>query len=721
MKSRKPKTKPKKTSADPKLDADLKRCRELIKNNRKPRPKTSEQKLKEKTKEINNDYKKIQNNLQNIDDIKENVNTIKQNIDDEINASSKQVVYDEETGKLIEPIEQGEQKRSKYTSEQKNTLIKKVINDMNKMESIVDKNKSLTDYEKEEKKNLERKKLLVAVNNNKVMPEMVKLEVLDELNKEVLKRHRALPKMFEKSKIKKYKENPLMLTGVFDNFKIVNVFNSSDVQFDEDYSNPRHEDADYMNPLHDDADYMNTSKDNKYVYVEHNRFIKDILTSFVNDEMLKTNEHQLMLMSVVYENMNPWLKETGSRLIFYGGNLMRQIHKNINEYFDPESQDVFEKCFGSFVKKSDNDFSLMLGTNPLQMGNVNDPKTAKMYDDYHNQCFVEVSYILEKIRDDIMTNLYSHFSFFKYNSDYKNIEYNKLKLYLQEAAAKIDSRIKINDVKLSNRADQLILYPDNTVPLSQKRKINLYKNNESNVIYNSYNNAIHFEAPLVSHFSLLRSKINFSIDGTFVNKKNKTYKLIHTYGGELIDFGMPYLMNDDRFSHKGSKYKKIGGDGTWINKWLDKKVEVIRVRNEKYDFEYTLYGNRYQVELLFYILFFVPGRPWLAVKYDKRIARAILFEFYWLLDQYPVGAKSLKIIKEIFRNMSSDMLQIMVKETKLAYDTLETKEDLENYNAWMNTLKLYVSKIISGIDSLIEFFNGKKKITKQQLFKINIA
>ena len=81
---------------------------------------------------------------------------------------------------------------------------------------------------------------------------------------------------------------------------------------------------------------------------------------------------------------------------------------------------------------------------------------------------------------------------------------------------------------------------------------------------------------------------------------------------------------------------------------------------KKYDFSYMLYGNRYQVELLFFILFFFPGRPWLAPKYAKRVARSILFEFYWLIDQYTVGSDSLKKIKDIFRNMSSEMLAILI-------------------------------------------------------------
>ena len=71
--------------------------------------------------------------------------------------------------------------------------------------------------------------------------------------------------------------------------------------------------------------------------------------------------------------------------------------------------------------------------------------------------------------------------------------------------------------------------------------------------------------------------------------------------------------------------------------------------------------------------------------------------------------------------MSSEMLQRIVKETEIACDTIETEEDRINYNKWMETLKLYVSKIIIGIDSLIEYFDGKKEITRKELFKLNIV
>jgi len=685
------------TKKETKEQKAIRECKELLKNvrnkTRKKKPQSREQKIRKEVKQVNKEYKKIQNSINDIDDIKKTVNTIKENINTELEASKDKKVINEETYEVSEPMERGKQQPTKYTSDVKKQIVKNAISEMNEIENIVDKTNKLNEIEKEEIKDLERKKILVDVNNDNDMPEMVKLEVLEPLNKVVMERKRLLPKMVKSKKesIGEYEENPLMFDDTFEGFEISKVFDAT------------------------------IYTDHKILYREHNRFIKDILTEYVNSEMLTTNEHQILLMSVIYKNMNPWLKETGSKLIFYGGNLMRQIHRNINEYFDPESQDIFENFFSSFVKKSDNDFSLMLGTNPLQIGNPNDPETVRKYDEYHNKCFTEVSYILERIRDEIMSDLYSHFSFFKYNSDCRDIEYNKLKLYLQEGATKIDSRIKINNVKVYDRKDQILLYPDNTRDLLKKDKINFYTNNESNVIYNSYNNALHFKTPTVAHFSLMRSKINFKIDGTFVSQDGKkTYDMAHEYGGELIDFGIPYLMDGGSFgvgSKKQTSNKKDGKD--WLKKWLNRKVEVIR--NEKYDFEYMLYGNRYQVELLFWILFFVPGRPWLAIKYPKRVARSILFEFYWLLDQYPVGVKSLRKIKETFRNMSSEMLQRIVKETKLACETIETEEDRVNYNEWMKTLELYVSKIIIGIDSLIEYFEGKKHITKQKLFKLNIV
>ena len=686
IKPTKTKKKPRPKKEETKDDEDVRKCKELLKSKKK-KPETRAQKIKKAANEINTEYKKIQKNLIDLDDIKEVVNAIKEDIEDELSATPSQKVYDELTGEISDPVRSGIHKPDKYTPEVKKSLVKSVIAEMNVSDAQINKSRDFDEFEKEEIKDMQRKSLLVEVNNNKDMPEMVKLEVLEVLNKVVLERNRELPKMIEQSGI-----TDLITLKIFDDFEINKVFNAR---------------------IYD-------STINSDVYKEHNRFIKDILTTFVNAEMLTTNDHQILLMSVVYKNMNPWLKKTGSKLIFYGGNLMRQIHRNINEYFDPDSQEVFEKFFGEFVKKSDNDFSLMLGTNPLQMGDVNDPDIVRKYDDYHNKCFVEVSYILGKIRDEIMSDLYSHFSFFKYSPEYKKTEYTKLKLYLQEAASKLDSRIKIDDVKITNRHDQLLLYPDNAAPLPTKNKINLYKNTENNVIFNSYNNALHFRTPEVGHFSLLRSKINFTIDGTFVSKNDEVYKLKHDYGGELIDFGIPYLMDDGAFSHHGKKYKENKKDGgEWLKKWLNRKVEIIK--NEKYDFEYMLYGNRYQVELLFHILFWVPGRPWLAQKYDKRVARSILFEFYYLIDQYPVGLKALKEIKEIFRNMSSEMLQRIVKETDLACDSIETEEDRINYNAWMHTLEVYVSKIIKGIDSLIDYFNGKKKIPKKNLFKLNIV
>lgn len=661
---------------------DIKRCKELLKKDREKRakekkPETTEQKIKKAEKTIIREYKKIQNNVSEIDDIKKVVDSIREEIGLELGASPDQAVYDDETQQLLEPIEQGVITPNKYGAEEEKALVNKAYEEMDKLEEVINELPDLDDFYKYALKNMERKNVLIKINNDEKLPELFKLEVLKKVNDEVLKRE--------------YTENPIMTVQKFKDF-------TKDFKLDEIFDN------DIYTPDREDR------------YIEHNRFIKDILTSFVNDEMLTTNEHQILLMSVVYKHMNPWLKKRNARLIFYGGNLMRQIHRNINEYFDPESQDIFEKFFGAFVKKSDNDFSLMLGKNPLQMGKGN---VVKQYDDYHNKCFMEVSVILEKIRDELMSDLYSHFSFFKYSEDYKKNEYRKLKLFIQEAAAKIDSRIKIDNVKINNRADQLLLFPDNTVELKLKETIHYYKNSESNVIFNSYNNALHFANPTVAHFTLLRSKINFEIEGTFIKEDGTgTYDMNHQYGGELIDFGMPYLMDDGAHGLLSKKRDKSEGND-WQTKWLNRKVEVVH--NKEPAFDYMLFGNRYQVELLFFILFWVPGRPWLALKYDKRVARSILFEFYWLLDQYPVGVKSLKTIKKIFKNMSSDSLKKIDKETKLARKTIKTDEDRRNYKAWVNTLELYIGKITEGIDSLIDFFSGKKRITRAKLFKLNIV
>ena len=670
----------------------LRKCKELLKKH-KNATETKADKEKKIEKEVNKEYKKIQNNIQNIDEIKDNVDTIKKNIDDEFKEKNRQPELIEDNGEFAEmtvPLEKGLQKPEKYTPSVKKELYKSYLTKINKVEADVNKLK-LDQYEKEEKKTLERKKILVELNDDTKLPEMVKLEVLDKLNKIVVERNRKLPKMIEKAGLTNYKENPIMVANLFPQFKINQVYSHTAT-----------------------TDYTD-------MFVEHNRFIKDILTDFVNKDMLTTNEHQIRLMAVIYKNMNPWLEKTGSRLIFYGGNLMRQIHRNVNEYFDPDSQDLFEKLFGNFVKKSDNDFSLMLGTGPLEFGNGSHEDMVKQFDEYYNKCYVEVSYILEKIRDEIMSDLFSHFSFFKYSDEYKKVEYNRIKLYLQEAASKIDDRIKIDDVRISTRNDQILLFPDNTIDFKKKDKINYYKNKENNVIYNSYNNALHFATPAIAHFALLRSKVNFTIEGTFVSSKTKKpYKMAHQYGGELIDFGMPYLVDGGAFGLKSKKYKEYGHEGKeWLQKWLNRKVEVIR--NEEYDFEYMLYGNRYQVELLFWILFFFPGRPWLAPKYDKRVSRSILFEFYYLLDQYPVGLESLRTIKEHFLNMDTDMLKIIVKESKRAYETIENDDDRKNYYEWIAILKKYVTTICIGIDSLIEYFDGKKRITKKQLFKLNIV
>ncbi len=86
---------------------------------------------------------------------------------------------------------------------------------------------------------------------------------------------------------------------------------------------------------------------------------KDILTSFVNEQLLARNEHQIKLIKLIYKHFGPFTEKYDIKLIFYGGNLMRLINNNIKLYLDPHTDEIIDKIFSNFVKKSDNDFVLM--------------------------------------------------------------------------------------------------------------------------------------------------------------------------------------------------------------------------------------------------------------------------------------------------------------------------------------------------------------------------
>lgn len=634
-------------------------------------------------------YIQIQNKIGNLDKIKENVKNVLEDLDLELNATKGEIVHEDEENADVAPIERGIIKPKEYNTDK---ILEVAKTKLKIQEDKID-NKNIDEYDKEELKNTIKRDALVKLSEVPNIPELKMLEMLKEFNDMLIKNSKLMP-VSQMSKISKITNN-VISSGIFKKFKLKKDF---------------------------EGEPSTKATD---IYVEQNRFIKDVLTSFVNDKMLTTNDHQIRLMKVIYENMNPWLEKTGSRLIFYGGNLMRQIHRNINEYFDPESQHIFEEIFGNFVSKSDNDFSLMLGTNPEEFGDMKDKITQERYDLYHNKCYLEVSEILENIRNQINGDLYNHFDFFKYNDKYKQDLYDEIKLILQEKASKIDSRINIRSVKIGLRRDQALLFPDNKTDLINKRITMLFENNvdEKTYIYNSYNNALHFATPKTHHFSLLRSKVNFSIEGDFVSiRTGNKYTNTHQYGGELIDFGIPYLYDDSAFSpfsEKANSYKTSKNDNKWLDRWLNKKVEVRE--DPTYKFKYMLYGNRYQVELLFFVLFDRTPRPWLAVKYAKRVARSILFEFYWLLDQYPIGLKSLKLIKKKMQTMDSDSLKRIVVETEKAYAICKTEEDFKNYDEWVTTVNKYIEYICKAIDELIKYFSGKKRITKEELFKLNIV
>ncbi len=415
-------------------------------------------------------------------------------------------------------------------------------------------------------------------------------------------------------------------------------------------------------------------------YEDSMREIKNTLTDFVDDEFLNKNQYIIRLLGLLYQQMQPILSKYGLRLIFKGGNVMRLVNKNIQEYLPPDIKQLINNTFGDYLKQSDNDFTIFV--NP----NINN------YEKLFEQITYEVYYRLDKVKKRLLDNLPFYFDIFNNN-----------KLVVHSKFRQLKDELNKKSVKLYPTQDREIIFSKN------KKEILVYNNDLSTwgFIFNSLNTTLEFKGSPkdIVKFNLVRSKVNFIIN-------NKT-----EVGGELIDISIPHKKDQSM----------IGFNSTHIfNKYINDNIISV---NTPYGFSYDMINVHYIVHDLIRILFKQFEYPWMAGKYEKRLARLLYFIFIDELNSMKI--LSLENIRKLSNKYKTFLFQITHKcpsYVKNKSKSLEIicyySQDLPNgkdHTHYISLIKKYVRAIQIILNRMETFFAGKSTIHDETVYKLNVV
>jgi hypothetical protein len=425
-------------------------------------------------------------------------------------------------------------------------------------------------------------------------------------------------------------------------------------------------------------------------YIDDDKPLKSTLTDFINDNYLKYNHNSLRLLNLIYREIGTFLNPYGLKLIFKGGNVMNLINNNVMKYFPPNADDLICEIFSKFLKKSDNDFTILI--NP----NIRNFKTI------FNKVSMELLNALDNIRTEIEKSPEYYFDIYNLNKN------NLIKLYDNLMIDLNDLEIgQYNKISMNAITDKLIMLEKKNNPKSNVLVYDIGK--DKHQIYNSLNLSLSWKDYNNNkiEFNLLRSKINFLLN----NKKNVS--------GELIDIS---ISSDNDY-----ELKKLKGKNKFDNYF---KKNIDKIYNSQYKFNYYIINTYYIVKDLYKILFINNKFPWEDPKYKKRLARFVYFMFLFLLDDNPINKSTLFLIKDIFKIYKNNIQKN--KYTKVNVDLLDIVSiDIKNINNIrdVDNVKLkqfkdyfieYVNSVINIIDRILDYQKGNEKFNEKKIYKINI-
>lgn len=417
-------------------------------------------------------------------------------------------------------------------------------------------------------------------------------------------------------------------------------------------------------------------------YIDDKKFLKNIMTDFINQYYLKSNKYQIRLITLIYKEVNKVINKYGLKLIFKGGNVMNLINNNFMGYLNVNTQKYINSFINEFLSKSDNDFTIFVNPN------------ISHYDLFMDTLSIELFNALDNIRKIIIENIDYYFFFY----DLKLSKRIELLHQLKEAINNSAEQNIIRSIVPWKKFDEIYLFNND------ETEINVYTPdpNYKNYIYNNLNKTLKFEDSNnnLIHFNLLRSKLNYRFNEDF------------NVSGELIDISLP--LKDDFIMNVLNNDEKF-------NKYIEKYVyEIVDTSN---DIIYYVVNIEYIIKDLYKILYVNSKYPWENSKYYKRLSRILYFIFLGLVDDNPINIESLKYIRSIFINFVKSLKaesEYKINDTYLDQIYYKSINILKLNDEYLNSLIKISNFIINICKMIIKNLEGKTEIDNSEIYKINI-
>lgn len=374
-------------------------------------------------------------------------------------------------------------------------------------------------------------------------------------------------------------------------------------------------------------------------FVDNDRDIKDLGTTFVVQQFFRTPDTIYNFMKLVYESLDKvlaqyrtenQLDEQALFVIFKGGNVLRMVANEIFDQLSPEAKALLKDEYFKDFKRSDADFSVFLDENRL-----NGKDYQATLDEIASKLFAE----LGKIRQEFKNDPDKYFNFSRYNPEYASKVLNKYFNDLNKLPALYDKenpkwynakflQMQFLDSRANEKPDcPYIGVEDSQIAIENGQTLMLRKSEKPDWIVNTDNRILEWklgsDPTKKTRFYLVRSKANLD----YIFEQNKKIKRA-VIGGELIDVSIPHREDESLRSFLDGYDKNV------MNYTLIKDAED-RLNLKAYSIAYLTHD-------LQSILFDSFDRPWKSgLKYEKRLSRIFFLLITEMLNSYGIGGREI--------------------------------------------------------------------------------
>ena len=373
---------------------------------------------------------------------------------------------------------------------------------------------------------------------------------------------------------------------------------------------------------------------------EYSRSLNTKMTDFVVKYFFQLEESTynfLELVITTFEEVleiyrkKKGLKENNVMFLHKGGNMLRFISKEFSKKIPNMANKELNKHFREFFKKSDADFAIHISHDILNRYEIQDELSQLSF------------LVIKELTTILYQNAGFYFNFFNYDYKYQEKILNNHLKEFNKLGVETYKKLSIIDFDTN---DTIIEFED-----TEKRNLlNSYylKSKNNGPITVSYNDAIYWETfnndvNVISHFSLMRSKLGFILEN-MEGKKRIVW-------GELIDVAI--------------RYPEESIDNN-LKKDINFYFQKYELEHEDKHLKFNSYNVKYLIRDLEWILFYNNFYPWDDQKSTKRLHRLLYLYFIDLFINLPDGNLRLSFIKNTMELI------------KLLYDNKIANDDIIN-------------------------------------------